>query len=422
MDKLAELRARRAKVAVQMHDLNDLATKEERAFNADETQNWANMEAEVDRIDSEIRRLDKLSTLTRPEPTELRAGGRPADDQIEGRDDASARYGSVFRNFLRNGLDGLEAEERQLMVAHRAQLSNQEQRAFAAGTSNVGGYTVPQGFLNQLEVALKQFGGMTEVADVMYTDNGATLPMPTFNYTAVKATIIGEGSSFTTDSSTPFGVANLGAYTYRSPMLPVSWEFLQDSAFGEGFIADALGRSVAWALNDHATNGTGTSQPRGVITDAVSGKVGTTGQTVSVIYDDLVDLVHAVDPAYRRGALFMMHDSSVKVVRKIKDSSGRPIWLPGYESGVGVNIPDTLLGYAYKVNQEMPVMAANAKSILFGEFKKYKIRIVRDVTMIRLVERYADLGQVGFGMFMRADARLLDAGTNPIKYYQNSAT
>jgi HK97 family phage major capsid protein len=256
----------------------------------------------------------------------------------------------------------------------------------------------------------------------MYTDNGATLPMPTFNYTAVKATIIGEGSSFTTDSSTPFGVANLGAYTYRSPMLPVSWEFLQDSAFGEGFIADALGRSVAWALNDHATNGTGTSQPRGVITDAVSGKVGTTGQTVSVIYDDLVDLVHAVDPAYRRGALFMMHDSSVKVVRKIKDSSGRPIWLPGYESGVGVNIPDTLLGYAYKVNQEMPVMAANAKSILFGEFKKYKIRIVRDVTMIRLVERYADLGQVGFGMFMRADARLLDAGTNPIKYYQNSAT
>lgn len=420
---LIELRAQRATVAKQMHDLNDLATKEERGFNVDEQSNWASMEAEVDKIDAQIRRLETMGRIGAPEATELRAGGRENEGGRE--ENQGDTYLPVFRNFLRYGMDGLDTEERQLITAHRGNLgtlSQREQRAFAAGTGNVGGFTVPQDFLNQLEVAMRAFGGMMEAADVIRTDTGATLPMPSFNYTNVKATIIGEGSASSLDASTPFGVANLGSYTYRSPILPISWEFLQDTAFGEGFIIDALSRSLAWGLNEHATIGTGTSQPRGITLDAVSGKVGITGQTVTVIYDDLADLVHSVDPAYRRESTFMMHDLSVRNIRKLKDTTGRPIWLPGYESGVGVNIPDTLMGYAYQINQDMPVMAANAKSILFGAMKKYKLRIVRDVTMIRLVERYADLGQVAFQLFMRADGRLLDAGTNPVKFYQNSAT
>lgn len=427
---LAELRDKRSKVAREMHALHELANKEDRGFTADEQSNWANMEAEIDKIDGDIRRLETLGRIGAPQPSELRAGGRdPADRRGMGDNGGPALddpYSPVFRNYLRYGVDGLDDEERTLLAERRyntANLSDRERRAFTAGTGNTGAYTVPQGFLNQLEIALKAFGGMMQVADILRTDTGATLPMPTFNYTNVLATIVGEGAGSTTDSSTPFGVANLGAFTYRSPMLPVSYEFLQDSAFGEQFIIDALGGSIARALNAHATNGTGSGQPRGVMLDAVAGKVGTTGQTVTVIYDDLVDLVHSVDPAYRNGgAEFMMADSSVKVIRKIKDTSGRPIWLPGYDAGASLNIPDTLLGYAYNVNQDMPAMAANAKSIAFGAFKKYKLRMVRDVTVLRLVERYADQLQVGFLLFARADGRLLDAGTNPVKYYQNSAT
>lgn len=423
---LAELREKRSKVAREMHTLHELAAKEDRGFTADEQTNWANMEAEVDRIDADIRRLETLGRIGTPEPSQLRAGGQ--EGQRGSGENEGDEYRTAFGSFLRGGLDLLDGEQRQLMAARRSDgrtlgnLTEREQRAFAAATGNVGGYTVPQGFRDQLEIALKAFGGMMGAADVMYTDTGNTLPMPTFNYTGVKATIIGEGSASLADTSTPFGTANLGAFTYRSPLLPVSWEFLQDSSFGEQYIIDALSRSLAWGLNEHATIGTGSGQPRGVTVDAVSGKVGTTGQTTTVIYDDLVDLEHSVDPAYRPTAKWMMHDNSVKVLKKLKDTTGRPIWLPGYDAGIGKPMPDTILGYGIQVNQDMPVMAANAKSILFGEFKKYKLRIARDITVLRLAERYADVGQVAFLLFMRADGRLLDAGTNPVKFYQNSAT
>jgi HK97 family phage major capsid protein len=430
MRKLAELREQRQKVAKAMNELHQLSEKEDRGFTADEQSNWDKMEADIDKIDADIRRLETLTRIGTPEPGELRAGGREPGGHGAGTggDNVDGEYRTAFNSFLRGGMDFLDEEQRGLLIGRRANvqefrgLTEREQRAFAAGTGNVGGYTVPQDFLNQLEVAMRAYGGMMEAADVIRTDSGAQLPMPSFNYTNVKATIIGENQASVVDGSTPFGVANLGSFTYRSPMLPVSWEFLQDSSFGEGFIIDALARSIAWGVNEHATIGTGTGQPRGALTDAVAGKVGITGQTVTVVYPDLVDLVHSIDPSYRPQSSFMMHDQSVKVLRKVTDTNGRPIWLPGYESGIGIQQPDTLMGYAYRVNQDMPQMAANARSILFGAFKKYKLRIVRDVTMLRLVERYADNGQVAFQLFMRADGRLLDAGTNPLKFYQNSAT
>ena len=255
----------------------------------------------------------------------------------------------------------------------------------------------------------------------MPTDTGAVMPMPSFNYTNVLATIVGEGGTQGPDASTPFNAVNLAAFTYRSPIMPVSYEFLQDSAFGEGFIIDALGQSIARAINQHATIGTGTGQPRGFTIDAPTGKTGLTGQTLTVIFDDLVDLIHSVDPLYRPNARFMMHDTSLRIVRKLKDTQGRPIFLPGYDGLAGA-MADTILGYPVQINQDMPVMAANAKSIAFGRFDKYILRMVRDVTMLRLVERYADLLQVAFIVFARADGRLLDAGTGPLKLYVNSAT
>jgi HK97 family phage major capsid protein len=142
-----------------------------------------------------------------------------------------------------------------------------------------------------------------------------------------------------------------------------------------------------------------------------------------VIYDDLVDLIHSVDPAYRGSGMcrFMMHDLSVAKVRKIKDSQGMPIWAPSYADGVRGGVPDRLLGYAVQVNQDVAQMAANAKSILFGDFQYYKIRDVMAVTMFRFTDSaYAKLGQVGFLAWMRSGGNLVD--TTAVKHYANSAT
>jgi HK97 family phage major capsid protein len=148
-----------------------------------------------------------------------------------------------------------------------------------------------------------------------------------------------------------------------------------------------------------------------------------TGQTLSVIFDDLVDLVHSVDPGYRNlgNCRFMMNDSSLKVIRKIKDSSNRPIFIPGWD-GLAGPMADTLLGYPVTINQDVAVMAANAKSILFGDFKFYKIREEMGATIFRFDDSaYVKLGQIGFLAWVRAGGNLADVG-GCLKYYQNSAT
>ena len=154
------------------------------------------------------------------------------------------------------------------------------------------------------------------------------------------------------------------------------------------------------------------------VTASSVGKTGATGQTATVIYDDIVDLVYSVDKAYRQNAKFMMNDSTVKAIRKLKDGNGLPLWQPTLQAGE----PDSLIGYPVVINNDVAAMAASAKSILFGDFKKYKVRRVKDVTLLRLVERYAEAHQVGFLAFARFDGDLLDAGTDPIKHYANPAS
>jgi HK97 family phage major capsid protein len=114
----------------------------------------------------------------------------------------------------------------------------------------------------------------------------------------------------------------------------------------------------------------------------------------------------------------MLNDASVKVIRKLKDSQNRPLWEPSVQVGQ----PDMLLGFPVKINNDIATMAASARSILFGDFSKYKIRQVLDTQVARLNERLMDKLQVGFIGFLRAGGALLDAGTHPVVYYANSAT
>lgn len=421
MSQLKKLREERARVAQEMRTMYDLAEKENRGFNAQEDEQWKKAEADIEALDVRIANAEKLEQR---EALLGQSQGLLAGGDIPNAENRAGEHGdpnkideaATFRNWLRSGMEDLTLEQRQWMQGRR--VDSKEVRALAAGTNNAGGFTVAQDFYNKLEIAMKMWGGMLNVSEILRTDTGATLPMPTLNWTTLVATIIGENVQSTLDTSTPFGAVNLGAYTYRTLVLPISYEFLQDSAFGEGTIIDAFGEQLGRGLNAHLTTGTGTGQPQGIVTAATSGKVGTTGQTLTVIYDDLVDLEHSVDPAYRANAKWMLHDSSLKVIKKLKDLNGLPLFVPAV-SGAAY---DTILSYPYQINQDMPVMAANAKSIVFGRLDKYKTRIVKDVTMLRLVERYADFLQVGFLGFMRADGKLLDAGTNPVKFYQNSAT
>ncbi|CAN5369050.1 phage major capsid protein [soil metagenome] len=416
--------------------LNIKALRDQRADKAREARNlldtntgdkWSkDIEAQVDKIYEDIDRID--AQIERAERQAKIEGDKIVDEQSREISDSAINalapderakalaYRGAFKNFLINGERGLTNEEMHLLR------SNKPQNSQSVGTGSSGGYLVPTGFGGELLEALKAFGGMRQVATTIQTASGATLPWPTVDETGQVGEIVAENSPASSQDVT-FGTTNIGAYKWSSKIFTLPFELLQDQGPGmdvEAFVRRAASTRIGRAQNTKYTVGTGTSEPTGIVTSAASGKVGLTGQTTTVIYDDMVDLEHSVDPAYRvmPGVGFMWHDTTLRQLKKLKDTQGHPLWLPG----LSAKDPDTFLRYRYTINQDMPQMAANAKSILFGDMSQFLIRDVMEITLFRFDDSaFIKNGQIGFLAWARGDGKMVTAG-QPVKYYQNSAS
>jgi HK97 family phage major capsid protein len=290
-----------------------------------------------------------------------------------------------------------------------------EKRALTT-TTTAGGYTIPNEMIRALEEAQLFYGGMRQVATIIRTETGATLPFPTVNETAVKGRILGINTQVTATDPI-FGVMNLGAFKYSSDMVLVPEELLQDSGINmPAFLGNALGTRIARITNQHWTTGTGTTQPWGIVPRATARNLGTGtatsfGATTAATYQNLVGIVHAVDVAYRRNARWMMNDAILAIFAGLVDTTGRPIWTPSMTAGE----PDRLLGYPVVVNNDMTGTLANlARSVVFGDLSSYYIREVRDVAVLSSRERFIDFHQTAFLAFGRYDGDLLNAGSNPV--------
>lgn len=378
--------------------------------------------AEIERIDAEIVRNQKVLDNDAVRAFK-EAGVRETDD--EGMTPARA-----VNKWLRNGTEGMSNDDwglaRQLMTAENNGFRIvRNTMSGDPANGGQGGYTVQTDIVGSITEALKQYGGMRDVAEVFQTEGGNPMNFPTSDGTSEVGELVPENTAASAQDAT-FGTVGLSVYKFSSKIIAVPFELLQDSSVNiEAFLAKRMATRLGRSQNQYFTFGTGTNQPRGVVAAAASGKVGATGQTGTVVYDDLVDLEHSVDPAYRNQGKcrFMFHDNTLAVLRKLKDSQGRPIFLPGYyDNGIAAGIPDTLLGRPFTINQDVATMAANAKSILFGDFTNYKIRDAMQITMFRFTDSvYTSKGQVGFLCWMRSGGNLIDTG-GPVKYYANSAT
>lgn len=299
-----------------------------------------------------------------------------------------------------------------------AEQAVQIRNAMSTTTTTEGGYTVPAEVAKMVIDKLKSFGGMREVATILTTDSGSALNFPTSDGTGEVGEIVGENTGAAAGDVT-FGTIALPVFRYSSKKIALPVELIQDSGIDVvAYVVDRLATRIARKQNSDFTIGTGTTLPDGIVPKAAVGKTGTTGQTLTVTYDDLVDLKHSVNRAYRAGAKYMMNDLSVAVVSKLKDTTGRPIWVPAVTAGA----PDMLNGHAVVINDDMAVMAANAKSIVFGDLSKYTVRDVANSTTMRRFDdsAFALLGQVGFCGWTRSGGNLLD--TAAVRHYANSAT
>lgn len=367
-------------------------------------------------------------------------------EDIEARDKFNAllsgpqkEYRAAFAQYLNRGVSAMASEDRAILRAGHAERRTDDQassmwgsvtgQSYSGTSGTQGGVFVPASFQYEVEVAQKYYAPMLSdgVCRVLDTATGAVLPFPTSNDTANNAAILADAYQ-DSELSVPVGVVNFGAYKYTSRIVRVSVELLQDSAFNlEDFLKAQFAERFGRAYEAAFTKGTGSTQPLGIVPAVLasgvtpvisvgsSGNDGTGAAATSIGSADLIALEHSVDPAYRGRARYMLSDSALKSIRQVLDKYGRPLWQPSLSAGA----PATINGYQYSINQSMDdTVAATKNTVLFGDFSKFVIRRVRDMAVLRLDERYADFGQVGFIAFSRVDSNLVDAGTHPLNVLQ----
>ena len=340
--------------------------------------------------------------------------------------DCNEESGKIMQRDFTNGLTR--------PVERRAE--NAVSNPLTAFTANAS-FLVPQGFQSELEIATKAYGNMLGDARVIDTASGNPMYWPTENDTANAAHVIGE-SVQVSEQDLALGHVLFGAWKYTADVVRVSLELEQDSFESiDNIVKDAF--AVRWGrgLNRDFTTGDGNQKATGILTAiAASGAspvtavgssandgTGATG-TNSIGYDDYVNLIHSVDPSYRNRpkTRFIFHDQVLQSARKLLDKYGRPLWTPG----MAANSPDTILGVPYSINQQMPssggspftptIFFSGNPTVIYGDISKFVIRRVKEMSIMRLVERYADFGEVGLLSFGRYDSQLVDAGTHPINY------
>jgi HK97 family phage major capsid protein len=416
---IVELLQKRANLWEQAKAIHEKSVEENRDLLTDEQTQYDKITADIDGLSKTITR-EKQMEEQRAEMEKAAFQKKEEDKKDpETREQpiATEEYRDAFRNWLKGGVQGLDQEQRTILDNGR---QNLEQRALSAVTGAAGGYTVPEGFYNQLILAMKPYGGVRQSrVNVIRTAAGNDLPIPTNDDTANVGAIVGESAAAGSATDPIFAQRILKAYKYTSKTFLIPIELLQDSAFDvEAFIRTKIVERIGRILNTHFTVGTGTSQPQGLVTGSVLGVTGVVGQTTSITYDALVDLQHSVNPLYRQNGEYMFNDNTLRVLRKLKDGQGLPMWQPSLLAAE----PDRILGKPYIINTDMADMAANAKALLFGDFANYFIRDVMDLMIVRISEKYIESGQIGFIAFSRHDALMIDAGQGPVRHYANSAT
>lgn len=422
-NRTKELREKQATIVTEARERLDqinTATDEARAKEL-ETQHDAAM-AEYDRLEKQIEREERVAAAEK-KAEEARAKQRPITDggEARGQDDGDkVDYRTAFHRYVQvaGDMSALNDEER---AALHAGVAPKEARAQTAGTAAAGGYTVPTELSNQIIRSMKAWGPMydEDICTVMNTTGGNPIDIPTVDDTGVTAEAHTEAGTVTDDGGkdATFGKKTLNAFSYDTEWVKFSWELAQDSIFNfETLLGSLLGERLGRTGNAQLTTGAGgANAPSGIVTASTLGKTATA--TAAITWDEIIDLEHSVDPAYRTSpkARYMFNDTTLAACRKLKDGNGNYLWQMG---DVQKGIPGSFNGRPYSINQAMDSLAAAKKVMLFGDFGKYFVRKVGGVVMFVARERFApDIGLLGL---IRFDGELGD--TAAVKHLITAAS
>ena len=385
MNQILALREKRANLWNETKAFLDSHRGEDGMVSAEDNATYEKMEADVVALGKEIDRLERQASIDREmdQPTASPLVSRPVAPSAKKQGRASDEYRNAFWGMIRN-----------------RNLTPGVMNDLQIGTDTEGGYLVPDEFEHTLVQGLEEENVLRSLCTVIQTSSGdRKIPIVTAHGTA---SWVDEEDPIPTSDET-FGQISIGAHKVAT-MIKVSDELLQDSVFNlESYIATEFARRIGAAEEEAFITGNGTGKPTGLLhaTNGAGTGVTTTGNTPTA--DEIFDLVHSIKSVYRRKAVFLLNDSTLKAIRKLKDGQGQYLWQPGLKEGQ----PDMLLNYRIATSPFMPEIAAGNKVILFGDFKSYWIADRQGRSFQRLNELYAATGQVGFRATQRVDGRLV---------------
>lgn len=382
MNKIIELQEKRAKIWKQAKDFLDERQAKSDILSTEDNATYERMEKDVVDLGKEIDRLNKQAAIDNElnQPTTNAIVGAPTLGKESG---AKDQYDQSFWNMMRGNVS--------------ANVMN----ALKEGSDSDGGYLVPDEFENQLIQKLHQENVLRSISHVIQTSSGDhKIPVVASEGTA---SWLDEEAAYT-ESNSSFGQVTLGAHKLGT-LIKVSDELLNDSAFDlTNYISTEFARRLGDSEEEAFLTGNGTGRPTGILNDSNGAKDGVTAAAADAItFDELIDLFYSLKEPYRKNAVFLMNDSTVKAVRKLKDQNGQYIWQPSVQLGT----PDMILNRPVYTSQYMPALSAGNKVALFGDFSYYWIADRQGRTFKRLNELYAVNGQVGFLGSQRVDAKTI---------------
>lgn len=381
------------RVSAREQAKNIIDGAEGRSFTAEEQQSLDRIESDMNALEARISDIIDAEKRARDLDEKL-AGYKPTAPLTNVRDEAAE-----LRSFLRGDA---------------GKTYDVERRDITKGST---GAPVPTSFYDQLVTHMVHVGPMMELGTTITTNSGENLQIP--RTTAFSTSAITAEGSVISESDPTFGAfVTLGAYKF-SHLIQVSREMVEDQGVDIiGFLGENAGVSLGVKINTDLTVGTGSSQPRGLAIDTTLGVTGAASVAGAFSADNLIDLVYSVNQAYRRapGCAWQMRDASIAAVRKLKDSQNRYLFEPSLQAGQ----PDNLLGFPLYSNPDVAAVALSARSVLFGQVKKYFIRKAGAVRLDRSDEFAFSSDLITFRATVRLDGALVDT-TGAVRHFIGNA-
>lgn len=387
MNQILTLREKRAKAWDAAKAFLDSKRGADGMLSAEDAATYDKMEADVVNLGKEIERLERQAAIDREleKPT-----GRPITER-PGQMDGKAKSGRATDEY----------KAAFWRVMRSKSVPHEIYNALQVGTESEGGYLVPDEYEHTLIEALEEQNIFRQLAHVISTSSGdRKIPVVASKGTAAW---IDEEAAYP-ESDDSFGQVSIGAYKLAT-MIKVSEELLNDSVFDvPSYIAREFARRIGAAEEEAFFTGDGSGKPLGILAATGGAQNGVTAASATTLsFDEVMDLYYSLRAPYRRSSVFIMNDSTVKLLRKLKNGNGDYIWQPS----VTANTPDTILNRPVYTSSYMPAAEAGAKSILFGDLGYYWVADREGRSFKRLNELYATTGQVGFLASQRVDGKLI---------------